>query len=190
MNKTLSLLLLSAYLLPAFSAPVRDATAAKSLSFIEDSAPVNLWEWPDDVTAIKTSPSTVWVPEIGVWYACIAVNGYSRYADPAGEFSDHSVSSTFSSGYSLGTFLPLEEGHYVLRCITDGTSRFSLGFYREVESGYQQQSFAIFPALEAGRIEHVFTVPPGAALTLILPTSRDASAPPLTVTNIEIYRLD
>ena len=186
----LRLLLLAISPLLALASPVRSNMGGDELLRIDDSLPQNLWVWPDDVTAIKTSPSTVWIPEIGVWYASIAINGYSRYAAPAGEFSDHSVSSTFSAGYSLGTFLPLEEGHYVLKYTADGKSQFSLGFYREVDGGYINHSYSIFPTFAAGDVEQVFTVPTGISLVLLLPTSRNASAPPLTVTNIEIYRID
>ena len=82
MNKTLLLLLLSACLLPAVSTPVRDAAAAKSLSFIEDSAPRNYWVWPDSlIDTQKASPSTVWNPVVGVWYNYVSENGYILVRD-------------------------------------------------------------------------------------------------------------
>ena len=119
MNNKLPILSLALAVLTAsiLASPVRDADAAKSLSFIEDAAPVNLWVWPEEMVRVpvRVTPNLVWTPETGVWYGAIAANGYCNATGSAyGEFTQSSVTTTYLSGYSVGTFLSLDPGHYVL----------------------------------------------------------------------------
>lgn len=199
MKKLSLLLLLSACLLPAVSAPVRDAAAAKSLSFIEDSAPLNLWSWPTSAISVKDvahqyKPQSIWTPLTYVWYLCAAQNGY-LFVSPTdrGSWGADWMSSINASGYSVGVFLDLLPGHYVISCDVDLPPQFTLSFYKSVEGGYQWASWVSMSAQStAGVYERVFTVPEDAALTFIRMCSRDGgwSVPAMTVTNIEIYRLD
>ena len=175
-----------------FASPVRDATAAKNLSFIEDYAPINYWSWPDAVTFQTAKPDTVWIPQVGVWYGSVAINGHSQTTSSSrGSFDDTSVTTTYTSGYSMGIFLPLPPGHYVLGCEVDGRAQFRMALYKEVDGGFQFLSYSIWSAKgAAGWYERTFTVPEEASLVMLMPTSSQSSAPPLTVTNIEIYRID
>ena len=192
MKKLYILLLLSECFLPAVSSPVRSNMGGEEVSRIEDDAPVNLWSWPTDLLFYSASPSTIWTPQLNVWYGRIAENGYSLVrSSPYGEFDNESVTTIFQTGYSLGVFLPIFSGHYILRCNVSGRSKFRLGFYRETTSGYLWTSSSLLGVKSSSGIyERVFTVPEGCSLMLLLPTSSDSSASPLTVTDIEIYRLD
>ena len=156
----------------------------------EDSGPINLWTWPTEESSAFVYPSTVWMPQIGVWYKGFAGNGYSRNMN-MGTWTEESVTSIYSSGYTMAAFLNLEPGHYVLGCDVDGLAQFRLSFYKRVEDGYLWDSWQVLAVrASAGYYERVFTVPEGCSLVALLPTSSQKSAPPLTVTNIEIYRLD
>lgn len=192
---SLALAVLTASILPA--SPVRDYTAGKNLSYVEDDGPVNYFSWP---TARQTqrkyqSPSSVWTPELGIWYVFIADNGY-KDTNPSAtgvvDWGEDYIVTRMESGYSAGVFLDLEPGHYILSSFVGGKAAFRLSFYSEVEGGYTWKSRTELSAqTEAGTYERVFTVPNGAALTCLIPTSGgNASSPPLTVTNIEIYRID
>ena len=161
----------------------------------EDSGPINLWEWPQ--TSIRSgaarTPRSVWTPQLGTWYEDISPDGYVFYSGSSKmvDFSEASITTSFRSGYSCGTFIPLEPGHYVLGCDVDGRAQFRISFYKKVEGGYLFNSWTALSVKEsAGYYERVFTVPEGCSLVALLPTSSQGSAPPLTVTNIEIYRLD
>lgn len=198
MNKALLFLLLSACLLPAVSAPVRDAAAAKSLSFIEDSAPVNLWVWPTSARSVSDSPdytpSSIWNPEPNVWYLCATVTGYFFVApDDRGIWGPDWMSSRNASGYSVGVFLVLLPGHYVISCEVDQPPQFYLSYYKAVEGGYKYTSYVSLASQStAGVYKRVFIVPDDAGMVFVSMRTRDSgsSVPAMTVTDIEIYRLD
>jgi len=187
----LKLLLLSLSPLLALASPVRSNMGGDGLSRLDpEDGPQNLWSWPDAVSVQTAKPDTVWIPQVGVWYRKIAANGYSS-SGQYGSFDDSSVTTTYSSGYSMGTFLPLPPGHYVLGCEVDGRAQFRMTLYKEVDGGFKFMSYSIWSAQgAAGWYERTFTVPEEASLVMLMPTSSQTSAPPLTVTNIEIYRLD
>lgn len=189
----LRLLLLSFFPLLALASPVRSNMGGDELSHLNpDDGPQNLWVWPTGVESPRRyrSPSTIWTPEIGVWYYRCATNGYIQ---PSGSFlSDYGndfVTTTYSGGYSAGTFVYLDAGHYHLSCNVDAPALFRLGFYKEVDGGYLWSAWTTITSQpSAGRYERVFTVPDECSLVLLLPCSYITD--PLTVTDIEIYRLD
>ena len=178
--------------------PVRGISAAKQLPYTDDSAPQNLWVWPTSARSVSDSPDytpkSVWTPIPYVWYLCASLDGYF-FVSPSdrGTWGADWMSSINASGYSVGVFLDLLPGHYVISCEVDLPPQFTLSFYKAVDGGYQWASAISMTAQStAGVYERVFTVPEEAALTFIRMCSRDAgwSVPSMTVTNIEIYRLD
>ena len=190
---SLALAVLTASPLPA--SPVRSSLGGDGLSRIDDEAVNNLWVWP--LTSIRSgatrTPRSIWTPQLDTWYEDISPDGYVFYSGSSKmvDFSEASITTSFRSGYSCGTFLPLEPGHYVLGCVVDGLTQFRLGFYKEAEGGYRWASWTTLASQSgAGYYERVFTVPAECSLVLVIPTSGSVSAPPLTVTDIEIYRLD
>ena len=63
--------------------------------------------------------------------------------------------------------------------------------YYKVDGGYRYANYSIWSVQTyAGYYERVFTVPDDAGLVMLQITSRLKSEPPLTVTDIEIYRID
>lgn len=179
--------------------PVRSDVGGRDIQDIEDYGPKNYWTWPTEsanVSQTKT-PTSVWIPEVGKWYGVAAYNGYIRKDDISsgsgryGSWTYDSVTTTFFDGYSYGIFLDLEPGDYTLEFDVDGYSRFSLGFFEEADGGYIYSGTAT--ALKQGGPGHQvcgFVVPEYAALQLLIVSSRDKDADPLTTTNIKIWRED
>lgn len=196
MKKILSLVI-AMVAVAALGSPVKsDVGGREDLGIIEET-PKNLWVWPTEALARDAAggvrrPSSIWTPEMGVWYKKMAANGYLFMGAEAneGDFGDDFVTCLYKTGYGWGTFLELEPGHYVIGYKADGAARFWLSFYGEVDDGYQWVSgVGLTKSDKAGHYERVFTVPEGTALTALLPVS-PASNEVLTTTDIEIYRLD
>ena len=200
MRKSLSLLCLALAVTTAsrlaLASPQRGTSAAKNLLFTDDSAPVNLWVWPDAAQTVRRyyGPRDVWIPETGIWYIFAGAYGYIDTNPKAvllDDFSANSVTARFDTGYSAAAFLILLPGDYRLSCTTDGRAQFRIGFYEEVEGGFKWHSASILSASSsAGVYERVFTVPDGCSLVVISPTSSQRADPPLTVSDIALYRID
>lgn len=171
------------------SAPVRsDLGGREDAGYIEDG-PKNYWTWPTEDTNASANPTTVWTPEIGVWYTSIASDGYST-KNQMGTYTEDSVTSRISSGYAMGVFLPLEAGEYRISCNTDGDTAFRLNFYQEVEGGFMAGTWITLSRQSAGGwYNKTFTVPEGCSLVLLLPAPYNKNTT-LTTTDIEIYRID
>lgn len=191
----LRLLLLAISPLLALASPVRSNMGGDELIRIDDSLPQNLWVWPTQEQTERKfrSPNSVWYPEIGTWYVFCSSGGYFdvNSLNLLIDFSDGSVSTSYSSGYSAGAFIPLEPGHYMYSADVDGGCNVRVGFYEERDNGFKWMSNVSLGSQNyAGHYERVFTVPSGCSLALFLPTTATASQDPLTSTNIEIYRID
>ena len=191
---SLALAVLTASLLPA--SPVRSNIGGDELLRIDDSLPQNLWVWPTEVQSIRKyhGPNAVWVPQIGVWYVFASNGGYVDTNYNLNElvgYTDVSVTATYDGGYSAGCFTPLLPGDYLISAMVDGAANFRVAFYEQVDGGYRWVSGkSLGLQTGGGYYERSFSVPSGCSLALVIPTSSVGSAPPLTVTNIEIYRLD
>lgn len=194
----LRVLLLLFLPLAVLASPVRSNMGGEELSRLNpDDGPQNLWVWPTEVQSIRKylGPNSVWVPQMGVWYVCISERGWidtnsSIYS--LVDYSADSVTTTYRGGYSAGTFLPLESGNYVISALVDGDSCFTMGCYELLDNGYKWKSEkTLGRQFEAGYYEKFFTIPDGISLvSLILTSRRENQEQPLTVTDIEIYRID
>lgn len=174
----------------AYGKPVKsDVGGREDLGYIEEG-PKNYWVWPTEaITRGGIGPTTVWNPEVGVWYTGIAANGYVR-ALVKGSYTENSVTTKIDAGYAMGAFVALEPGRYGLSCNTDGDTQVRLGFYKEVEGGFMAGTWITLSRQSVGGwYNKTFTVPEGCSLVLLVPSPYDSTTT-LTTTDIEIYRID
>lgn len=92
----------------------------------------NLWRWPTEyATRISRNPSSVGPIELGKWYWNMASNGYfnTNQIVPTKYFGPKSVTSSLTSGYSMGVCMLLEVGTYTLDFTADNIAQIRITGY-------------------------------------------------------------
>ena len=187
--------LLSFFLFPllAFASPVRSNMGGSEIGDADFAPPENLWVWPSEmVEPPKTlNPQYIWTPQPFVYYGFIASNGYCQKGrNPLGTFTEDSFTSRFSSGYSLGVFVPLTPGEYRLSYECDGRNYATIASYKEAQGGFLYGALIFSVFRSEGHTVVEFALPEDCGLALLQIKPLNASDPPTTVNSIEIYRLD
>ena len=106
----------------------------------------NFWKFPSKLnknfsatpfTIIKNIPFFEWLPSI-------AINGYIQPSKGTfGSFTDHSVTTCFSGGYSFGVFVDLEPGTYKYSGKWEDPTKtiFGISYYGKLpDQSYQYKS--------------------------------------------------
>lgn len=177
----------------AIASPIRSDIGDTSTEFDSFVPPQNLWVWPTEIVEPPKSlnPQYVWTPVPFAYYGFIAANGYCQKGrNPLGSFTEDSFTARYSSGYSLGVFVPLDLGEYHLSYDCDENNIVSLVFYKITHGGFIYDSLIHNTIVPAGLNKVEFVVPEDSGLILVTIKPRNNSVPPTTVTNIELYRLD